>query len=139
MCLNVSISDGVGGTPSVRIDTTSDSIRSVLELEITLQWTYQQINDLKIDLEAIFEGLELDESIATFAKSIVAFEGAASTEIEGSLGFTLGVGLEYVKASKDIVPYVMGTTGLELLFGLNSTADFEATVGPFTAGKQCSP
>lgn len=111
----------------------------MLELEITLQWTYQQINDLKIDLEAIFEGLELDESIATFAKNIVSFEGAARTEIEGSLGFTLGVGLEYVKASKDIVPYVMGTTGLELLFGLTATSEFEATIGPFTAGKQYFP
>ena len=133
------LSDGVGGTPNVQIDHISDDFRSALELEVTLQWSFQQMNDLKIDLGVIFAGLDLDENIATFAKSIVAFEGAARTAIEGSLAFTLGIGLEYVKSSKKIIPYVKGTTGLALFFGVDASAKFQATIGPFTAGKQDTP
>ena len=123
----------------MKINTESDNIRSVLDLEISLNWSFQEVNDLKIDLEAIFEGLDLDENIATFAKSIVAFEGAATTEIRGGLGFTLGLGLEYVKSSKKIVPFIKGTTGLALTFSVVAEAQFQATIGPFTAGQYIIP
>ena len=129
-------SDGVGGTPNVQIEHISHEFRSALELEVTLQWSFQQINDLKIDLGVIFAGLDLDENVAMFAKSIVGFEGGASTTIEGSLAFTLGIGLEYDKSSRRTNPYVKGTTGLTLFFGVDATANFQASIGPFTAGKQ---
>lgn len=58
--------DGVGGTPNVVINSTSDTIRSVLELEMTLSWSFDEILQLQIDLAEILEGLELSEDIATF-------------------------------------------------------------------------
>lgn len=125
--------DGVGGTPDVQLVTKSDNIRSELEFEITLAWSFQDARDLQIDLDAIFDGLDLDEDIATFVKGILAFEGSAVTDVGGSLSFTLGIGLEYVKSTKKILPYIKGTTGLELGFAAEAVAEFEATIGPFSA------
>ena len=44
------LQDGVGGTPSVSIDTTSDDVRSNLELDITLEWSFSEAYSLQIDL-----------------------------------------------------------------------------------------
>ena len=103
--------DGVGGSPTVSLVAESTDEVSALELEVTLLWSFAEARDLQIDLDAIFEGLELDDDIATFAKGVIAFDGAATTAIEGSLAFTLGIGLQYVKESGDIRPYIKGTTG----------------------------
>ena len=81
--------DGVGGQPNVDLVTRSDDIRSELEFEITLFWSFADARDLLIDLEAIFDGLELDEDIQKFVKGILSFEGSAVTNIDGSLAFTL--------------------------------------------------
>ena len=75
----------------------------------------------------------MPDDIATFAKGLVTFEGEALTEIDGSLRLTLGLGLEYVKSTGDIVPYFKGSTGLELGVSIFSDADFTATIGPFGA------
>ena len=49
--LETLLQDGVGGTPDVVINTTSNDIRSNLELQITLQWTLEQANQFEIDLD----------------------------------------------------------------------------------------
>jgi hypothetical protein len=81
--------DGVGGQPNVELVTKSDDIRSELEFEITLFWSFEDARDLQIDLDAIFDGLELDEDIQKFVKGILSFEGTAVTNVDGSLAFTL--------------------------------------------------
>ena len=113
--------DGVGGQPDVAITTTSDSIRSVLELDITLLWSFEEVKQLQIDLASILEEVDLPEDVATFAKGIVGLNGQALADLKGSLSFTLGIGLEYVKATKAILPFIKGTTqvavGLEINAG----------------------
>ena len=49
------------------------------------------------------------------------------------MAFTLGIGLEYVKSTKTILPYIKGSTGLKLEFSAGAVAEFEATIGPFSA------
>lgn len=48
----------------------------------------------------------------TFAKGLIALEGEGVINLGGSLAFTLGIGLEYDKGKKKILPYILGTTGL---------------------------
>jgi hypothetical protein len=95
--------------------------------------SFDEARQLQIDLEAILEGLDLDEDIASFAKGILAFDGTAETSIAGGLSLRLGVGLEYVKQSKNINSYIKGDTGLELWFSVKSIAEFSAAIGPFSA------
>ena len=85
------------------------------------------------DLAEILEGLDLPEDIAMFAKGIVALNGAALADLYGKLSFTLGIGLEYVKATNTILPYIKGTTGLDLELSIEAIANFTATIGPFSA------
>lgn len=115
------------------ITTQADSIRSVLELDLELKWTLEEVYQLKIDLNEVFDGLDLDEDIATFAKGLVGFEGEGLTEAKGSLSLKLGIGLEYQKSTKTILPFIKGTTGLKVAFRIKAAADFAASVGPFTA------
>ena len=68
--LEALLQDGVGGDPGVDIKTTDDDVRSVLELDITLDWGWDEVYQLKLDLNEIFEGLELDSDIAKFAKGL---------------------------------------------------------------------
>ena len=56
--LVVAIKDGLGGEPYVDINTSSDSERSSLELDIRLEWTIKEAHSLGIDLAAIFDGLD---------------------------------------------------------------------------------
>ena len=49
--LETLLQDGVGGTPDVVISTNSNDIRSNLELQITLEWTLEQVNQFEIDLD----------------------------------------------------------------------------------------
>lgn len=62
------LSQSVGGSPTVAFIPSSDDIRSSLELDITLSWSFVEASQLKIDLGAIFDGLDLDEDIKMFAK-----------------------------------------------------------------------
>lgn len=98
-----------------------------------MAWSFDDARSLAIDFDAILDGLELDEEIKNLAKGLLAFEGTARTLIEGGLSFTLGIGLEYVKATKKILPFIKGTTGLELSFAAGAVAKFQATVGPLSA------
>jgi hypothetical protein len=66
--LSALLQDGVGGTPSVSLTPSSDEFRSSLEVDVTLSWTFTEASQLKIDLAAILEGLDLDEDIKLFAK-----------------------------------------------------------------------
>lgn len=91
------------------------------------------MNTLQIDLAEILEGLDLPEDIAKFAKRIIAMHDAALTELSGSLSITLGIVLEYAKATKQILLYIKGTTGLELSLPMNAIANFIATIGHFSA------
>lgn len=123
----------MGGQPNVKLLTSSSGIRSELELEISLFWSFQEARDLQIDLDAIFDGLALDEDMQKFVKGILSFEGTAVTDIGGSLAFKLGIGIEYVKSTRKILPYIKGITGLELGFSADARANFDATIGPFSA------
>jgi hypothetical protein len=127
------LQDAVGGTPIVKFTPTSDAIRSSLDLDITLQWTFLEARQLNIDLASILEGLDLDEDIKNFAKGLVALEGQASIEIVGSLSVTLGLGLEYLKETESFIPYMKGTTGLVITFAADANAEFEASIGPLSA------
>ena len=67
------------------------------------------------------------------AKGIVALNGAALADLFGELSLTIGIGLEYLKETKTILPYIKGSTGLALGLSIDAVADFVATIGPFSA------
>lgn len=126
--------DGLGGFPSVIIQTSSDSTRSNLELDITLGWTIREALSLGIDLEEILAGVDSGGEIANFVKGLVTFDGEALAEIDGSISFSLGIGLEYSRLRKTkVVPYIKGNTGLVLQFSIESELEFACTIGPFGA------
>ena len=50
---------GVGGSPNVDLTPLNDEIRSSLEVEITLSWSFVEASQLNIDLAAILDGLDL--------------------------------------------------------------------------------
>ena len=126
--------DGVGGLPSVNIVTSSNPTRSNLELDIALKWSIHEALSLGIDLEEILAGVDSSGEISQFVKGLVTFDGGALTEIDGSISFTLGVGLEYSRERKTkIVPYIKGNTGLVLKFSLETVFQFACTIGPFGA------
>jgi len=127
------LQDGVGGKPAVQMKPSSDDTRSMLEIDLTLNWTFEEVKQLQIDLDEIFKGLNLDDDIALFAKGIVSFEGEATTEIGGSLSFTLGFGIEHIKSTGRKLPFVKGTTGLKVCFAVDTEMEFQATIGPFSA------
>ena len=113
--------------------TKSDNIRSELELNIILSWSFEELASLAIDLDAILDGLELDDDLKAFAIGLLPFAGSAITDINGSLSFTFGIGIEYERATKKVRPYIKGTTGLELGFAAQAVADFDVTVGALSA------
>ena len=69
----------------------------------------------------------------SFTKGLIALEGQGVINIGGSLAFTLGIGLEYNKKTKNILPYILGTTGLDVGFSIGAGATFAVTIGPFGA------
>ena len=69
----------------------------------------------------------------SFTKGLIALEGQGVIDIGGSLAFTLGIGLEYHKKSKKILPYILGTTGLDVGFSIETDTTFAVTIGPFGA------
>ena len=103
--------DGLGGKPYVDINTSSDSERSSLELDIKLEWSIQEFFALGIDLKEIFDGLDTSGDVGQFIKGLVTFEGGALVAIDAKISFTLGVGLEYSQSRQTkIVPYIKGNT-----------------------------
>ena len=103
--------DGLGGEPYVDINTSSDSERSSLELDIKLEWSIQEFFALGIDLKEIFDGLDSSGDVGQFIKGLVTFEGGALVAIDANISFTLGVGLEYSQSCQTkIVPYIKGNT-----------------------------
>lgn len=131
--LSTLLQDAVGGSPSVQFISNSNDVRTTLEIDLILAWSFQEIKSLQVDLDAIFDGLDLDPDIKDLAKGILAFEGTAQTNIKGGLSFILGLGLEYDKKSKTINSYIKGITGLELTFGVHAHTQFSASIGPFSA------
>ena len=127
------LQEAVGGSPSVDFLPTSDDIRSSLEIDLKLEWSFMEAIELNIDLEAILEGLDLDENIKKFAKGIIGLDGDGKAEITGSMSFSLGIRLEYVKQSGKINPYLKGVTGVGLTFSANVDNKFQATVGSIPA------
>lgn len=104
----------------------------ILIYHIGFSHSFEEIIALQVDLEAILDGLDLDENIAKFAKGILAFEGTAKTQIQGGLSLTLGLGLEYDKIIQQTNVYIKGNTGLELSFGIDATSHFSASIGSFS-------
>jgi len=111
VCVCIVNKDGLGGKPYVDINTSSDSERSSLELDIKLEWSIQEAHGLGIDLAEIFDGLDSSGDIGQFVKGLVTFEGGALVAIDAKISFTLGVGLEYSQSRQTkIVPYIKGNT-----------------------------
>ncbi len=135
-CLSVvpTKQDGLGGAPGVNISTSSDSMRSNFELDISLSWTIHEALSLGIDLKEILAGVDSSGEISTFLKGLVTFDGGGLAEIDGSISFTLGIGLEYsrLRATK-LVPYIKGNTGLVLGFSIDTQVGFACTIGPYGA------
>ena len=131
--LRTLLQDTVGGTPSVDFIPSSDEIRSSLELDLTMQWTFEEATQLNIDLASILEGMDLDEDLVNIVKGIIAVEGQGHIVVSGSLSFTLGIGLEYEKATETIIPYFKGITGITVTFSTYANAIFQASIGPLTA------
>jgi len=50
---------GVGGSPDVKLTPLNDNIRSSLEVELTLSWSFVEASQLKVNLAAILDGLDL--------------------------------------------------------------------------------
>jgi hypothetical protein len=135
--LNALLQDSVGGTPTVVFSPASDDIRSSLHVDITLQWSFLEASQLNIDLASILEGLDLPEDIKNFAKGLVAFDGGGRSEIEGSISFSLGIGLEYMKKTGATFPYIRGVTGLTLNFSADTNTEFEASIGHLSGNVEC--
>ena len=131
--LSALLQDAVGGTPSVVFSPTSDTIRSSLDVDLILQWSFMEAIQLNVDLASILDGLDIDEDFKKFAKGLIAFNGQGQTEISGSISFALGIGLEYIKKTKRIVPYIRGITGITLNFAADADAQFQASIGPLSA------
>ena len=127
------LQDAVGGTPNVVFTPTSDNIRSSIEVDLLLEWSFLEAIQLNIDLAGILEGMDLDEDIRKFAKGIIGFDGAAGTDITGSISLSLGVGLEYVRQTGAIVPYLRGITGVVLNLSADANAEFQASIGALSA------
>ena len=52
--------------------TSSNDIKSVLELDINLNWTFEEVRQLMIDIGYMFgTGEPLDDDIAMFARGII--------------------------------------------------------------------
>lgn len=62
----------MGGSPSVSMNTFSDTVRSTLELDITMLWGIEEAHQLMIDLGSMFgNGVPLEDDIAMFAKGMI--------------------------------------------------------------------
>ncbi|EJK58713.1 hypothetical protein THAOC_21137, partial [Thalassiosira oceanica] len=133
MILETLLKDGVAGDPDVNIDTSDDDLRSVIEIEFDLVWSFLEIMQLQVDLSDIFEGLSLDQAAETFAKGIVGLDGQGIMALGGSLSFNLGVGVEYNKVTHSRHPFIKGSTGLELVFRADALQNYIASIGLFTA------
>ena len=66
--LSALLQDAVGGTPSVVFTPTSDSIRSSLDVDLILQWSFMEAIQLNVDLAGLLDGLDIDEDFKKFAK-----------------------------------------------------------------------
>lgn len=126
--------DGLGGAPGVSISTSSDSMRSNFELDITLSWRIHEALSLGIDLKEILAGVDSSGEIGIFLRGLATFDGGGLAEVDGNISFALGIGLEYsrLRATK-LVPYIKGNTGLVLGFSIETVVGFACTIGPFGA------
>ena len=131
--LSALLQDAVGGTPIVDFTPSSDDIRSSLDIDLVLSWPFLEARQLNIDLASIFEGMDLDEDLANFAKGLLAFEGEGGTEIDGTISFSLGIGLEYIRQTGAINPYLKGITGVILTFSADANGEFQASIGALSA------
>jgi hypothetical protein len=127
------LKDGVGGSPSVVFSPQSDDMRSSLDVDVTLHWSFQEAYQLNMDIAAILDGLDIDSAIKNFAKGLIPFEGSGIVDLEGFLSLSLGVGVEYVRESEQVNFYIKGVTGLTVGFASAISTEFQANVGPLSA------
>jgi hypothetical protein len=130
------LKDGVGGSPSVVFSPQSDDMRSSLDVDVTLHWSFQEAYQLNMDIAAILDGLDIDSAIKNFAKGLIPFEGSGIVDLEGFLSLSLGVGVEYERQSKQFRFYIKGVTGLTVGFASEISTEFTANIGPLSAGVQ---
>ncbi len=131
--LETLLQDSVGGTPSVNITTTSDEIRSELTVELTLEWAFTRTETFVLDMSEYFseEDIAGNAGLDFFANSLLPGSGEGQFGIEAGLVFTMGVGLEYVSATKKVNPFVIGTTGFKLQLAAAGALDYECSIGAF--------
>jgi hypothetical protein len=120
--------------PQVNITTISTpDIRSDLIVDLELFWSYNEFFQLIVDMETIAQqkGLDLSGGIGNFAKNLIPGDGEGMAELNATVSFRLGVGLEYVSApsTKKINPYILGTTGLEVTLKAKGQFDYGIQAG----------
>jgi len=131
--LETLLQDGVGGTPAVSMNTTYNSVRSELILEIELKWTYSEFIEMTVNMDKVLNdsGLDLTGDIGIFAKSMVpSGEGGASVKLDGAVSFTLGVGVEYISSEKKTNAYILGSTGFQAEFTAVGDFSYDMQIGP---------
>jgi hypothetical protein len=130
------LKDGVGGSPSVVFSPQSDDMRSSLDVDVTLHWSFQEAYQLNMDIAAILDGLDIDDGLKWFAKGLIPFEGSGIVDLEGFLSLSLGVGVEYERQSKQFRFYIKGVTGLTVGFASEISTEFTANIGALPAEVQ---
>ena len=115
-----------GGSSSVDVVTTSDDDRSVLTIEIVQTYEFSRTLEVAMDIVALLEGTTLDDTFdPNFFDTFIPSSGAAELGFSAVLDITFGLGLEYVSATDEILPFVMGSTGISATLQANGDLEFE--------------
>jgi hypothetical protein len=126
------------GDPDVVVDIEAIALAgyvlSDLQLSVTLTWDIGESFTLKSNLGQILDAAGVDDSnYDTFFRSLIPFDGSATANVSGKLYFTLYLGLEYNSDTKRARPYIMGTTGITLLWSSQGILEFGASLGQIDA------
>ena len=133
--LTTLLKDAVGGEPVVDITPSDHDETSNLDILIELNYDFIRSEEINIDLDGVIQDVTGDselEILGYFAKALIPDSSAnAVVSINASLTFTLEVGVEYNKVTKQVAGYLRDSTGAEVTF--LATADFNigAQIGPF--------
>lgn len=81
--LEVLLSDGVGGTPSVKIEpsVSRGGEWSDLLVEVSLEWSYMQARQLGLDLAKLTEGADIPSE---FKDTLLPSPGSSQYSLGGS-------------------------------------------------------
>lgn len=100
-----------------------------LLLELELEWDFNEVESLNIDLAEIIP----DGPLEVLARTLVPAQGDAIVEIEGGLTFKLGMHVEYDSDTGEVNTYIMKGTIYTASFFADGKRTFESEIGPLTA------